>query len=110
MNLKKLLKILLVLNLSSCASIKVPDVEVCANITSSKGYCVKTLSLTDREVSGQEWVDFNRRSLKMSPESYAEIKAVLLKLCKKSNECNYQETTEKIAYLESMMNSKLVNE
>ncbi len=109
MNSKTLLKTLFVLSLSSCASIKVPDIEVCADISQSQGYCVKTLSASESVKEGSQWKEFNSRALKMSPESYGELKAVLLKLCKKSKDCNLEETEAKIMQIEQLINSNAVS-
>jgi len=56
------------------------------------------------EVTGTEWVAFNKKALKMSPESYAKIKALILKLCKKSNQCNLDELQTQMANIESQLN------
>lgn len=104
MSLKNLSKVLLALSLSSCASIKVPNSKVCADLSNDRGYCVTTLTLEESIVDGQEWADFNKRALKMSPESYGEIKAVLLKLCKKSKDCDFNEAKTKVQYIEQLLN------
>ncbi|HEY9705667.1 MAG TPA: hypothetical protein V6C58_24725 [Allocoleopsis sp.] len=88
----------------SCANIKIKDFSVCADLSNDRGYCVTTLTLEESIVDGQEWADFNKRALKMSPESYGEIKAVLLKLCKKSKDCDFNEAQTKVQYIEQLLN------
>jgi hypothetical protein len=97
---KILCAILFGLSLNSCKSITITDEPACADIDEVSGFCVYTISEREYKMTGQEWVDFNRRAIKVSPESYGSIKAVLLKLCKKQKDCNYQETKDKLARLE----------
>jgi len=86
MNLKTICAILLIFVLNSCAS--VPDIFVCADLDQSTGYCAKTIADEEKEVTGQEWQDFKRLSLKISVDDWAQLKAYILKQCKKNKQCN----------------------
>lgn len=104
MILKIILGVLFVL-ISSCATI--PDEFVCADLDESTGYCVKTISDEEKEISGQEWQDFKRLSLKISVQSWANFKAYILKQCKKNKQCNEINLNKKFLVFEQ---SAFVNE
>ncbi len=104
MSLKNLLKTLLILAISSCASIKIPDEEVCGQIAQKHGYCARIVSSATRDVYGTEWDQMVRRGLIIQPEAYGRLKAMLLSLCKKSKKCNIQEVEKKIELAESKLN------
>lgn len=86
-----MLLISLSLFVSNCAS--VPDVPICAEISLSKGVCTYTVSGKNVEVSdektlnGQTWFDIRVKTLSVPASSWAEIKAWMIKQCKK-NKCN----------------------
>ena len=91
-NLLKLLTIWLVLKLStSCSS--VPDVNICAEISISKGVCTTTVSskttIVDDEhpLDGATWFDIRSKALTVPAKSWAKIKAFLIKQCKQ-RKCN----------------------
>lgn len=86
MILKIILRISFVFVLSSCAS--VPNVWVCADLDQSTGYCAKTVTDEEKEVVGQEWQDFKRLSLKIAVDDWAQLKAYIIKQCKKNKQCN----------------------
>jgi hypothetical protein len=100
MNLKNLYWILLFLSLSSCAKIEIPNVAVCADLDQGRGLCVETLTGNNYEVLGTEWKNYSKRALKMSPEAYGEIKALILKLCKKDQSCDFNQTQKVFDTLE----------
>lgn len=105
MNLKNTLKILLIFVLSSCAS--VPDIFVCADLDATTGYCAKTVTDEEKEVTGEEWDQFKKVSLKISVDDWAQLKAYILKQCKKNKQCSEINLTKKLNMLES---SAFVNE
>lgn len=73
--------------LASCAN--VPDVPICAEVNMSKGFCSYTVSgkkITvddDNLLNGETWFDLRSHSLTMPVESWAAIKAWIIKMCKK---------------------------
>lgn len=76
---------------SSCAT--VPDVPICAEVSLSKGICTYTVSgknievTDDKPLDGQTWFDIRAKVLAVPASSWAEIKAWMIKQCKK-NKCN----------------------
>lgn len=83
--------IILFLFVASCAS--VPDVPICAEINLSKGICTYTVSGKNVEVSdekplnGETWFDMRAKVLSVPASSWAELKAWMIKQCKK-NKCS----------------------
>lgn len=86
--------------ITGCAS--VPDVPICVDLTNKdalaipKGFCAWTIS--DKEtivddngghmLNGKLWTDVKSSSLLIPAESWAKIKAFILKNCKKNKDCN----------------------
>lgn len=76
---------------NSCASI--PDVPICAEVSMSKGICTYTVSgknieiTDDKPLNGQTWFDIRAKNLSVPADSWAELKAWMVKMCKK-NGCN----------------------
>jgi FKBP-type peptidyl-prolyl cis-trans isomerase 2 len=64
----------------------------------SKGICTKTVSGTnvivddDHPLEGQTWFDMRIRTLSMPAESWAKIKAYMIKMCKQ-HKCNVDIST-----------------
>lgn len=91
MKSKKPFVILLALLLSSCAS--VPDVPVITRLSPNSGYYVYTVSekegVVDDEnlLNGKTFLDYVVEGVIVPADSYSEIKAYILKSCKKSNGC-----------------------
>jgi hypothetical protein len=94
---RKFLLILFVL-LQSCAS--VPDVYVCTQLDINRGWCTKTISDEEFIVERAEgsplklsWWAMRNQMIMLPPESWAKIKAFVIKKCRKNKECG--ETWEK---------------
>lgn len=85
-----LLGLLLSLQLS-CAN--VPDVPVCVALTYDKGFCVNTVSDKEQIVddknkfNGKTWWEMKPEMVQVPADSYAEIKAAFIKICKKHGVC-----------------------
>lgn len=101
MNLKTICVTLSVL-ISSCA-VNPPDIFVCADLDQSTGYCAKTISDEQKEVTGEEWQDFKSTSLKMSASDWSQLKAYILKMCEKNKQCKQQDLTQRLTQLESTL-------
>ena len=65
---------------SSCASVQMPDVEVCIDEISG-AYCSNTISKQERDVDFNEWEKMRAYRLSMTAKDYGEIKKTLEKLC-----------------------------
>lgn len=106
-NLNWLFVILSSLLVSSCA-LTPPDVPLCTQIAHDRGYCVNTISSTEYEVSeekllnGKTWWEIKPYMIYMPTESWVELKKFIIKVCKKSNQCenkdvsSWERTVEKI--------------
>ena len=91
--LNSYLVILLVLILiNSCAGI--PEVPICAEVSLSKGICTYTISgkniVVDDEhpLEGQTWFDMRAKVLAVPASSWAQVKAWMIKQCKRTNKCS----------------------
>lgn len=82
---------LFALALSGCAS--VPNGPVCVSLTPVRGYCIETLSEKEYPVDdvnlldGKTWRELEMVSLRVPPGYWAQIKAYLLKQCRKNKNC-----------------------
>ena len=91
--MQRLILFVLTLNLISCAT-NVPDVPVCFEITMDRGGCIKTISGERFEINEQSkfgdktWWEMRPAMIQVPPESWAQIKAFIIKICKKSNTCS----------------------
>ena len=71
-----------------------PDVPLCAEVSMSKGVCTYTASgkiveVTDeRPLNGQTWFDIRAKTLAVPASSWAQVKAWMIKQCKKTNKCS----------------------
>lgn len=89
-NLKNLLKLLLVLGISSC-SVAPPNVPICSEINATKGYCVEIVSSKDFVVTEENkfndktWWEMRPYMVYLPHDSWAEIKKFIIKVCKKYN-------------------------
>ena len=69
----------------SCAT--PPDVPVCTALDSGRGFCTYTISEKDYVVEGEAWRKQVATSVLVPSESYAKVKAYILKMCKKTGQC-----------------------
>lgn len=82
---------MLILIFNSCAS--VPDVPVITRLSPNSGFYVYTISekegIVDDEhlLEGKTFLDYVIEGVIVPAESYAKIKAYILKNCMKSNDC-----------------------
>lgn len=71
-----------------------PDVPVCVPIHPEKAWCTYTISdrefyITDTELfEGKSWAEIDHYSLRVPASSWAQIKAYILKQCKKNKDCS----------------------
>ena len=87
------LKLLVSLSLfaSSCAT--PPDVPLCLETGPESGWCMTTISEKeftideDHLLNKKQWWEVKAGSLLIPAESWGQIKAYLLKMCKKTNKC-----------------------
>lgn len=86
-----LLFVLLLSLISSCAS--PPSVFVCTRLSQSEGFCVNTITDEEKVISdtsllnGKTWLDLVIESVYVPSDSWKEIKAYIIKQCKKHNDC-----------------------
>jgi len=94
---KKILLIVFVISLSSLISscgITPPKVNLCTEISFSKGYCINTVKDIEFEVSdskpwnGKTWWELRPTMIYMPAESWSEIKSFIIKICKRTGKCN----------------------
>lgn len=104
--MKGLILALPLLFLTAC-SVTVPAVPICTEISPSTGYCINTITSEEYMVSdtqlhdGQTWFDMRTSMMMVPASSWAELKAFIIKICRKSGKCdtelgNWERTIEKI--------------
>lgn len=65
----------------------------CFELDPVQGWCTYTLSddeffIDDEHLyQGKNWEQFNQSTLRLPPDSYAKLKAYILKMCKKNKGC-----------------------
>lgn len=75
----------------------VPDQEWCGDMGPQGASCFHTLTNESRMLNKVEWDDLRFGNLCTRPETFAELKAVVEKLCHKTGNCIYQAQVKKIA-------------
>lgn len=76
---------------SGCAT--PPDVPICVEITMDRGRCVKIVSGEEitidekNKFEGKTWWEIRPAMVQVPASSWAEIKAFIIKVCKKTNQC-----------------------
>lgn len=91
MKLRLLFVFLLALIINSCAT--PPSVFVCTRLSQSEGFCVNTITEEEKIVSDtsllneKTWLDLVIESVYVPADSWKEIKAYIIKQCKKHNDC-----------------------
>ncbi len=68
--------------LSSCGTMSIPDVEVCADMKTAGAYCYTTLSNRERSVDPNDWEDERFGKLVISAKDWGEVKKAMQKGCK----------------------------
>lgn len=77
----------------------VPDVEICSAINESKGFCISTVSESEREVVGENWTTIKDNSLVLPLESWQKLKVYILEVCTRYENCPKKEVEKKIELL-----------
>ncbi len=78
--------------LTNCASI--PDLPIITRLSATRGYYVYSISNKEGYVddehllNGKTFLDYTIESVFVPADSWKEIKAYIIKNCKRSNECN----------------------
>lgn len=77
--------------LSSCAKVNIADSEWCGDLGSAGASCFNTLSETQRDISKEAWDKERVGWLCSKPETFADWQATILKLCKASKRCTFED-------------------
>lgn len=86
-----LLSFSLSLILNSCAN--PPDFPICIELNPTKGFCTYTISDKDiyvddlNKLNGKTWWEARPTMVLIPAESYAKLKAYIIKSCKQNNQC-----------------------
>lgn len=84
---------MLALLLNSCATTKPPDVPLCLEFTPISGKCVTIITGREIEVDEEKkfenktWWELRPTMIQMPASSWAQIKAFIIKACKKYDAC-----------------------
>jgi hypothetical protein len=68
--------------------IVVPDVLVCLDNDQNSGYCNKTITKLESDITGQTWIAFKDYSVKLHVNDWSRIKAFIIKICKTTKQCD----------------------
>lgn len=83
---------MLLLLISGCAT-NPPNVPVCIELGMSRGYCVTTIKGEEfyidevNKYNGKTFWEMRPEMIMLPPDSWADIKKFIIKICKKTNEC-----------------------
>lgn len=102
------------LALTSCA-VTPPDVPICVEFTIERGRCVhiisgKTFDVDEtRKYKDKTWWDLRPTMVQVPSSSWAEIKSFIIKVCKKTNQCDEKITSWKktSSKIDETINKKL---
>lgn len=81
------------ITLAGCA-IPVPAVPLCVELSPVKGYCVNTITNEEQIVdemhpmNKQTWWEMRPSMIYMPAQSWAQLKAFIIKICRKSKQCD----------------------
>lgn len=90
--MKRFVAVLLISSVfPACARIKIQDAEWCGDIGPYGAECFHTTTDEHRSIPKEQWDAERFGQLCTTPESFANWKAALLKLCKKTGMCTREE-------------------
>src|SRR5690348_7071519 len=75
----------------SCQRVRIKDGEHCADVGPLGAVCFMTLSDKTRDIPKEQWGEERFGQICSSPAVFADWKAAILKLCKISKSCTYDE-------------------
>lgn len=105
-----IIHLLFLILVSGCA-VAPPDVPLCVEINLSKGWCTSTISNKEYFVDDEHpfvddkgvkktWWEIRPSMIRMPRQSWESIKAFIIKVCKKNNQCseitNWERTVESV--------------
>lgn len=86
------------ISFSGCAT--PPDVPVCIEVEPTRGWCTYTISKDEFFIDdanlyeGESWQAMNQKTVRVPAQSWAKIKAFILKICKKTGHCKKEAKTK----------------
>lgn len=98
---------LLLLLLSSCASVEIENHEWCVIAGDEGAYCFHTLSEDQRDLSKLEWEVLSTGWLAGSPEAFANMKATIEKLCEETKRCTYAAKKKIAAFFQTLKEKQM---
>ncbi len=92
--------LLLTLSLSIASCTTIPDIDICVELEKDKrGHCIHAVSEKQFPVDNvskfrkkQTWLQTKQNSLIIPSDSWAELKAYIISMCKKTNACDKHTT------------------
>jgi hypothetical protein len=103
--LKSVFALLFVCLLSSCARVPIKNSEWCGDLGAEGASCFNTLNDNSRDISKEEWDKERVGKLCTSPETFADLQAAILKLCKASGRCVYDSKSKSLIFKSSNKNN-----
>lgn len=76
---------------AGCARVQIKNAEWCGDMGELGASCFHTLSDESRDLEKEEWDEERFGQVCTKPENFANWKAALLKLCRQTRLCTYEE-------------------
>ncbi len=104
---RKINFVILFVCLASCAKVPIKDSEWCGDFGSEGASCFNTLSDNKRDISKEEWDKERFGMLCTKSQTFADWQASILKLCKASKRCSFE--NQKVIF-NFMENVEIIND
>jgi len=98
----KNLKILSLLILTSCGSVKIKDSEWCGDLGEYGATCSTMLSERVRELDKVSWDEERFGMICGKAEAFGDLKKAILKLCYKNKKCDYEKIEQATRFLQGI--------
>jgi hypothetical protein len=108
--LRNVFVILFVSLLSSCARIPVKDSEWCGDLGSEGASCFNTLSDNQRDIPKDKWDEERVGMICTKSQTFADWQATILKLCKASKRCTFEDKKIIINFMENVKHIESITE
>lgn len=90
-------------NLSACASVEVKDTVWYGDMGPAGAYEFHTHNDKTKEFTLEEWDRMRPGMICTQPKTFAEWKAIILKLCTENPRCKFEEVESFLAQIESRL-------
>lgn len=100
----KNLRVLFLLILTSCGSVKIKDSEWCGDLGEYGATCITMLSNHQRELDKVSWDEERFGMICGKAEAFGDLKGAIQKLCYKNKKCEYEKIEQATKFLQGLSN------